>query len=47
MPTMIEKITDDVFLQGQNFLKLEKITMSEIEENLRNFLKYHVNVTDQ
>ena len=34
-------------LQGQNVFKLEKITMSELEENLRSFLKYHANVTDQ
>ena len=41
MPMMIQKSTDDV-----NYFKLKKLTMSDLEENLRTFLKYHVNVME-
>ena len=41
MQMMIQKSTDDV-----NYFKLKKLTMSDLEENLRTFLKYHVNVME-
>ena len=41
MPMMIQKPTDYV-----NFFKLERLTMSDLEENVRSFLKHHANITD-